>query len=260
VEHETVDEGVVISIDVKETELEKGSTVTLTVSAGVSGIAVPDLLNNTAEEAERKLRSLGLQMNKTEVYHDTVEAGRVISQSPVNGNKVPNNSAISVTVSKGKEEVKIRVPNLVGYSEQDGTIMAIEAGLEIGSVAKEYSSEVEEGNICYQSYSHGSYVDPGTSIDIKISMGPEDITYKYNASFAAPSVEEAPGYLTGSEVEIKLVADDGKVLLETKTSSFPKAANFYVLTSSGGTLTMTYTVHGTGETKSFTRRIEFVRE
>jgi len=113
---------------------------------------------------------------------------------------------------------------------------------------------------CYQSYSHGSYVDPGTSIDIKISMGPEDITYKYNASFAAPSVEEAPGYLTGSEVEIKLVADDGKVLLETKTSSFPKAANFYGLTSSGGTLTMTYTVHGTGETKSFTRRIEFVRE
>ena len=138
--------------------------------------------------------------------------------------------------------------------------MAIEAGLEIGSVAKEYSSEVEEGNICYQSYSHGSYVDPGTSIDIKISMGPENITYKYNASFAAPSVEEAPGYLTGSEVEIKLVADDGKVLLETKTSSFPKAANFYGLTSSGGTLTMTYTVHGTGETKSFTRRIEFVRE
>lgn len=260
VEHETVDEGVVISIDVKETELEKGSTVTLTVSAGVSGIAVPDLLNNTAEEAERKLRSLGLQMNKTEVYHDTVEAGRVISQSPVNGNKVPNNSAISVTVSKGKEEVKIRVPELVGYSEQDATIRAIEAGLEIGSVAKEYSSEVKEGFVCYQSYSHGSYVDPGTSIDIKISMGPEDITYKYNASFAAPSVEEAPGYLTGSEVEIKLVADDGKVLLETKTSSFPKAANFYGLTSSGGTLTMTYTVHGTGETKSFTRRIEFVRE
>jgi beta-lactam-binding protein with PASTA domain len=61
------------------------------------------------------------------------------------------------------------VPNLIGLSEQDGTVEAIEAGLTVGSVSYIYSDEVGEGMICYQSYSHGSYVDQGTSIDIKVS-------------------------------------------------------------------------------------------
>jgi len=88
-------------------------------------------------------------------------------------------------------------------------------------------------------------------------------------------MEEAPDYATGSTVTLKLVADDGLVILETNTASFPYATNHNNLTSSGGTLTVTYTVTtppefitdengnqvevkpGTTETKSFTRRIEF---
>lgn len=278
-EHDTIADGIVISADVSVGEkMAVGSTITLTVSTGINGVTVPDLWDKTYEEAERMLTRLGLSIHKDENYSDTVEAGYIISQSPQGGMKVGKASVVTLTVSKGKEEVKIRVPNLVGLSEQDGTVEAIEAGLQIGSVARVYSSEVPEDYICYQSYSHGSYVKPGTVIDIKVSQGPENITYKYNASFAAPSVEEAPGYVSGSEVALKLVADNGQILLDTKTTSFPKAANFYGLTSSGGTLTMTYTVSvpgtittdpvtgeqvitpGTNESRSFTRRIEFVRE
>ena len=68
------------------------------------------------------------------------------------------------------------VPNLIGLSEQDGTVEAIEAGLTVGSVTYVYSDEVGEGMICYQSYSHGSYVDQGTSIDIKVSQGAQKVT------------------------------------------------------------------------------------
>ena len=91
-------------------------------------------------------------------------------------------------------------------------------------------------------------------------------------------MEEAPDYAAGTEVAIKLVTDDGHTLLETRTASFPQAANYYGLTASAGTITMTYTVTiqgepvtdpETGETttpepvieeRSFTRRIEFVEE
>ena len=104
---------------------------------------------------------------------------------------------------------------------------------------------------------------------------PAPTLYRCNASIAAPTVEEAPDYVTGSTVTLKLVADDGLVILETKTSSFPYSTNHSNLTSSGGTLTVTYEVKtepeyetdengqpvevkpGTTETKSFTRRIEF---
>lgn len=279
VESDTVDEGVVISANVSEgTQVEVGSIITLTVSAGTSGQEVPEIAGLTYEEAESKLTNLGFLINKTESYSDEVALGEVISQMPVAGNKVPKGSVISVTVSKGKEEVKIRVPNLIGLSEQDGTIEAIEMGLQIGSVAEVYNSEMAEGLICYQSYSHGSYVDEGTVIDIKISMGTEKYLYKCNASIEAPSVTEAPDYVAGTEVSVKLVTDDGQVLLDTKTTTFPQSANYYGLTSSGGTITMSYTVATAGtttidpetgeeivtpggtETKSFERRIEFVQE
>ena len=83
--------------------------------------------------------------------------------------------------------------------------------------------------------------------------------------------------ITGAAV-IDAVTDDNNVLLDTKTSTFPVATNFNGMTASGGTLTMTYqvtsepttttnpdtgeqvTVPGTTEDRSFTRRVEFVKE
>ena len=278
-ESDSVAEGVIISTDVSVGALiDKGSKVTLTASAGTQGIEVPSVVDLTFDEANTQLVSKGFLVNKTENYSDTVEAGRVISQTPSEGNKAPKGSVITVTVSLGKEDTKIRVPNLIGLSEQDGTVEAIEAGLTVGSVTYIYSDEVGEGLICYQSYSHGSYVDQGTSIDIKVSQGAQQATYKCNVSIAAPTTSEAPDYVSGMEVSIKLVADDDTVLLDTKVTTFPVATNINGMTASGGTLTMTYqvtseptattnpdtgeqvTVPGTTEDRSFTRRIEFVKE
>ncbi len=277
-ESDSVAEGVVISTDVSVGALiDKGSTVTLTASAGTQGVDVPNVVDLTFDEANTQLVSKGFLVNKTEGYSDTVESGRVISQTPAERNKAPKGSVITVTVSLGKEDTKVRVPNLIGLSEQDGTVEAIEAGLTVGSVTYIYSDEVGEGMICYQSYSHGSYVDQGTSIDIKVSQGAAKVTYKCNANITAPTTSEAPDYVSGTEVSIQLTTDDGQVLLDTKTTSFPQAANYYGLSASGGTITMTYqvttqgttttdqdgntvNVPGTTENRSFTRRIEFVKE
>ncbi|MDE6699436.1 MAG: Stk1 family PASTA domain-containing Ser/Thr kinase, partial [Acetatifactor sp.] len=278
-ESDTIDEGVVISTSVNAGEaVETGSTVTLYVSAGSQGVEVWEVTGYTFEEASNRLTGLGFLVNKAEAYSDTIEKGLIITQSPAGGTKAPKGSVITVTVSLGKEEKKIRMPNLIGLTEEDGTFEAIEQGLQIGSVSYVYSSEVAKDYICYQSYSHGTYVDAGTAIDIKVSMGAEQATYRCNASITAPTVTEAPDYVAGTEVSIKLVTDDGEVLLDTRTSSFPRAANYYGLSASGGTITMTYKVTtagttttdpatgdivqvpGTTEEKSFTRRIEFVQE
>ena len=273
-ESDSVAEGVVISTDVSVgAQIDKGSKVTLTASAGTQGVEVPNVVGLTFDEANTQLVSKGFLVNKTEDYSDTIEAGRVIAQTPADGNKAPKGSVITVTVSLGKEDTKIRVPNLIGLSEQDGTVEAIEAGLTVGSVTHIYSDEVGEGMICYQSYSHGSYVDQGTSIDIKVSQGAQKVTYKCNVSIAAPTTSEAPQYVSGMEVGITLVADDGTVLMDTKVTTFPVATNINGIASSGGTLTMTYqvtsastttegdvVVPGTTENKTFTRRVEFVKE
>ncbi len=276
---DTIDEGVVIRASVDaNAQVEEGTTITLTVSAGSQGIEVPEVSGKSYTEANSQLLALGFLVNRTESYSDTIEADIVISQTPSSGNKAPKGSVITVNVSLGKEQTKVRVPNLIGLTEEDGTFEAIELGLQIGSVSYVYNDEVAEGLICYQSYSHGSYVDPGTALEIKVSQGKQQVTYKCNTNITAPTAAEAPDYTSGMEVNIKLVTDDGQTLLDTTTAGFPQAANYYGLTSSGGTITMTYTVQiagttitdpetgettqtpGTTETRSFTRRVEFVKE
>ncbi len=278
-ESDTIDEDVVIRTNVeKKSSVKVGSTVVLTVSAGSQSEEVPSILGLTYQEANSQLINLGFLVNRVEVYSDDVAEGLVVSQSPAGGTRVPKGNVITVNVSKGKEDVKVRVPNLVGRSEEDGTFEAIESGLTIGSVTYVYSSEVEEGLICYQSYSHGSYVEPGTKLDIKVSQGAEQITYKCNTNIVAPTVDEAPDYVPGSDVSVMFMTDDGRILMDSTISSFPQAANYYGLTSSGGTITMTYTITTqgstttnpeTGETittpggtekRAFNRRVEFTPE
>jgi serine/threonine-protein kinase len=186
-----------------------------------------------------------------------------------------------VTVSLGAEEKKVRVPNLVGKTEEEGTISAIESGLSIGSITEVFSSDYAEGVICSQSLAEGSYVDADSAVDISVSKGSGVVTYKYNASITAPTAEEAPHYVSGTEVSVQLVTADGTVLLDTRVSSFPQSANYYGLKSASGTITMTYTytTEGTssvvtaedgtqttvttpGEevSESFTRQVTFTQE
>lgn len=276
---DTVDMGVVIRTDVTVgTNLAPGSVVVLTVSAGEAGVEVPDLLENTRQEADSKLTAKGFLVNEMTDYSDTIEEGRVISQSPESGTKAPKGSVITITVSKGRQEEKVRVPSLIGRTEEEGTVLAVESKLIIGSVEYTYSSEVEAGYICYQSYSQGSYVDQGTAIDIKISQGPERHTYKYSGSIEAPTAAEAPDYVAGSEVRIQFITNDGQVLLDTRVTSFPQSASYFGLTAEGGVITMSYMVTLPGETstdpvtgevvtmpgnaqeRAFTRQVTFEQE
>ena len=281
-ESDSLEAGIVISADVTAgSQIAVGSTVTLTASAGPRAELVPSVTGETYETAYNILLDRGFRIAKLEAYSDTVEAGIVALQSPAAESKAAKGSEITLTVSLGKENKKVKVPKLLGLTEMDGTVVANEVRLQIGTVTYEYSSTYAKDLICYQSYSPDLEVDEGTVIQIKVSLGPEPVSepsptlYKCNAGIAAPTMEEAPDYVTGSTVTLKLVADDGLVILETNTSSFPYATNHNNLTSSGGTLTVTYTVTtppefiedeegnqvevkpGTSETKSFTRRIEF---
>ncbi len=276
VESEAYEQNIVISADITEgTSVKKGTTVTLTVSAGTEGREVPNVVGRSYEDAANQLAGQGFVVNKTESYSADVEKGNVISQSPVGG-KAPIGSVITVNVSLGQEDNKVRVPELLGKPEDEAVAKLIEAGLTV-STSEVYSNEYEQGLVCYQSYSYGSYVEPGTTVEIKVSLGSETVTYKYNASIEGPTPEEAPDYVVGTSVGVTIVADNGKVLLDTTTTTFPLAANHNGIPSPKGMITFTYTVTtpattttnesgeivtipGTTESRSFTRAVEFVKE
>ena len=277
-ESEAYAQNIIISADITPgTQIPKGTVVTLTVSAGTEGKEVPFVTGLSYEEAEKKLRDSGFSMNQTENYSSTVEKGKVISQSPEGGQKAPAGSVITVNVSLGQEEKKIRVPMLLGLPEDEAVAKIIEQGLAVGSTSEIYSEEYPAGQVCYQSYSDGSYVDKGTRVDLQISMGSQAITYKFEGNIDGPSIDEAPDYVTGTTVGVTIVAENGKVLFDSQTSAFPLTPKLYGIPTQRGMVTLTYTVTtesttgmdesgaqftipGTTETRSFSRQIEFIPE
>lgn len=280
IESEVYEEGVVISADVSEgASVQPGTTVKLTASSGTTGKTVPETKGLSYAEALHKLETEGFKVNKSEVYSSEVQKDYVISQNPESGTKAPAGSVITLRVSLGEEDTKVRVPNVIGLTEMDATVSLTEAGLAVGTVTTEYSSQVEADLVCYQSYSVGSYVESGTLVDIKISQGAQPKTYRFNANIPAPSVEEDPAYKAGISVKIVITGDgDTTPIFETETTSFPTAVNIYGIKSSTGVITMTYTVTtegttsinpdtgeetvtpGTSEVKTITRNVSFVEE
>ncbi len=258
------------------TLLQPGSIVTLTVSSGTSAIAIPTVAGHTYEAAFNALSAKGFVVEKTESYSPTVAKGYVIYQSPGGGEKAPEGSTVVLNVSLG--EAKVTMPNLIGRTEDEAVALLIEAGLSVGNVSEMNSDQIEEGLVCYQSYSYGVEVEKGTAVDLKLSMGPSLVTYKLNASIAAPTMAEAPDYVAGTPVKVAITTSAGKLVLETITSSFPLSANATGIPSSGGTILFTYevtpepeiqvdpetgeqvTIPGDPVEKSFERTIEFMKE
>lgn len=86
-------------------EVVEGTKIILYVSKGSNKVEVPSLKGHTKEEVARILAEAQLTGSVSgEEYSDEVEEGKIISQSPEAGEKVPKNTQISYVVSKGKED------------------------------------------------------------------------------------------------------------------------------------------------------------
>ena len=171
-----VDAGRVISVSPDAgTEVEEGSEVTIVVSTGpeTKMVAVPKLVGREAADAEAALTSAGLVGSVTEQYSDE-PAGRVISQSPLEGEQVEEGSTVSYVVSLGPETKTVTVPNLTtGMTREEAEQALTAAGLEVGTVTEANSSSITPGYVMNQTISPGTEVAEGTAVGFTVSIGPE---------------------------------------------------------------------------------------
>ena len=271
-------EGTVLRASVQDgIMVDKNTVVVMTVAQGENGVTVPAVTGKSREEATSMLEKEGFVVNVTESYDASVQDGYVISQSPEADTTAPQGSSVTIRVSQGAEDDKVRVPNVIGLTEEDATINLVENGLAVGTVtttANEDASLIDK--VCYQSYSVGSYVDKGTAVDLRISTGPEAVTYRYTDGITAPT--EDPDYRGGMMVNVTLTTADGTQLLSTQTSSFPVEVNYTGIKSPNGVVKFRFTVEqeattttdpDTGETitsdavseeKTVTREVDFTQE
>ncbi len=180
--------GLVLSTDPAGNSLvKKGDTVTLKVAVPppVLKVSVPQgITDTTVANAESILQGAGLQFT---VAYKTNNApkGTVLSSDPASGSKVNQGSSVTLTASSGPANVS--VPSLIGQNQPQAGALLGQAGLNVGNVSSQPSTQYAAGLIIASNPGTGASVAPGSSVDIVVSQGPPPTTTTTTSSTTTTS-------------------------------------------------------------------------
>lgn len=198
-----------------------------------SGISLPGVTSLSIEDAKKKLDDLGIKYDIEEVYSDSVEEGKVISQKPEEGSNYDKekNSPVKLTVSKGIKVVKM--PKVVGMDIETATAELKKYELEVKE-EKEESVTVEENYVIRQEVDEGKEIPAGTEVILYVSKGPKKITVE---SVEDLDVEEAKKKLTEAGLEVNVITTEDT----TKTNGVVLKQNLEpgTVVSEGAKITLT---------------------
>lgn len=176
VNDDNVEPGKVIKQKPAENEkVKEGTNVELTISVGKNKTIVPNILNLDLDKAEELIKKNKLILRNIErKFSDKVEENKVISQSIEAGQDVDVDTKIDIVISRGKEDKKIEVPDLIGKTKDEAIKLLTEKGLNVGNIDQKNDS-AKEGTVIWQSYGKNVKIDPENKVDIVISLGKEKI-------------------------------------------------------------------------------------
>jgi serine/threonine-protein kinase len=102
-------------------------------------------------------------------YNSSYNADIVFQMNP-NGNTTANEGTkVTIYVSKGQDLVT--VPSVIGQTEADAKNTITHAGLTVGTISHETSSDYTKGMVMKQSPTDGNQVAKGSEVAIIVSSG-----------------------------------------------------------------------------------------
>ncbi len=162
-----------------ENDIRKPNTVIeVWLSAGEDTGKMIDVTGMTIAQADRALSNLKEKYKLTidipdeseYQFHNTMEAGHIISTIPAKEEELKKGDTITLVVSKGKDIKEIQVPKFVGMSYDQALKQVENAGL-ICLGADTVDSDRPGGEIIWQSLNAYSTAKEGDGISFKVSSG-----------------------------------------------------------------------------------------
>lgn len=174
VKSDEIESGKVIETNPKAgSTVKEKSKITIKVSSGKEAVTVKDYRNKTYEAARDELKKLGFTVEKQEENSDSVESGKVISQSIAPNQKVEGKDpVITLVVSKGESSIKMA--NLTGYTRAGAIEYANSNNLALTITEEE--NEATADTVIRQSIREGAEVKKGTALTIALSKGKKNHT------------------------------------------------------------------------------------
>ena len=203
---DNIKKGDVISVDPGVgSKVNKGSTVTVTVSSGPEKVKLPDNLQGQSEAYVRNaLKDLGLVDGRVSTVESaSIPAGMVVELSPEKGSTddkgaqtVEAGSTVNIVLSSGK----VKVPSLVGLTK-DQAIAALTAQdvLLNTNIETVQTNERPAGTVLSQSSAAGTLVAQNSTVTIRVAATPTQTTAPTTAATQPAAATGNQNATTGNQ-------------------------------------------------------------
>lgn len=154
-------------------KIPEGTKVKLGISLGSERFEIKqEFIGMQKQVLQMRLANRNINVTYIEQADESTSAGQVLRLEPSSG-YLNEGDSLTVYVSTGPTTFKL--PDLEGMTESQAKTAIKDAGMTVGTITEDYSSEIEEGLIMSQSPAAGTKVPKGTVVDIVISQGPEKL-------------------------------------------------------------------------------------
>ena len=194
--------GTITQQDPSTGKADKNSEISVTV-VGTRVASVPGVVGSERSAAEQELKEAGFEVEVKEQESSFGDEGKVVSQDPEGGARPEVGSGVTITVGTGPSSVD--VPQLYGITPAQARSVLEEANLELGERSREYNTDVAEGSIFFQDPSDTERVEPGTAVDVTVSLGvePVEVPEVYGLSLAQAQATLSGVGLNSNPVEVE---------------------------------------------------------
>ncbi|WP_227978980.1 Stk1 family PASTA domain-containing Ser/Thr kinase [Nocardia spumae] len=160
-------------------------------------VAIPDLSNQPAQQAQHDLEKLGFDVAVQPKPDGKVASGNVVATQPLGGARVDKGSTVTLQVSTGPQQVP--VPQLAKLSQQQAEQNLNAAGLILDpQVQRGPSSPEDKDKVISQSPTADTRIDAGTKVTITLGKGPDQVRVPnvvgQSIDIAEPNLADSAGF------------------------------------------------------------------
>lgn len=151
-------------------EVPKGTSVSLTVSSGKPTVSLQNFVNYTLADAQNDLTNAKFQI-KVERKFDPTPKDTVVAQKPKPGTKVAVGSTVTLVVSDGPQPIKM--PRLVGLTLDKAGAIAARDGFTVNVAERSTFNDVPPNVIASQDVPAGTQIpaDHSQTVNVVVSTG-----------------------------------------------------------------------------------------
>lgn len=149
--------------------VKEGRTVYLFISGGEQVISVPLLKGKSVRDARLSLERVGLKLGTIEELASTQPKDMVFDQQFAEGTRIRKGQSVGISVSIGKGDGEIVVPDLIGKSLSEATRIISDSLLTVGKINYQISSTLLPNTVLDQYPAPGNKLNSGNTVDLFIT-------------------------------------------------------------------------------------------